>query len=334
MDHEGIRRFWDDTKAFLLTRRSRETGVFLVFVFISALFWLLQTLNGTFVMPLQVPLLLEGVPENIVVTSELPEAVEVSVRDRGTALMRYVIKPPANPVCVDFSEHDDGSLFGRVVLTHSELLPQIKSQLFSSTAIVELLPDTIEYYYSRGIRRRVAVQPCGNVHTNPLYYLVDLRTRPDSVMVWGPQEVLDTLTSIHTQSVSLDELTESTDCRVQLQVPRGLKLEPSEVELTAQVDMFTEKSVSVPIVGTNFPAGHSLRTFPGVVTVKFRVGAKDYKRITADNFVITATYEELAALPKNDKLRLQLRSLPEGVSQVRIYPEEVDFLIELSSEEE
>jgi len=55
--------------------------------------------------------------------------------------------------------------------------------------------------------------------------------------------------------------------------------------------------------------------------------------VTADNFVLTATYEELLQLP-DSILHLQLRSVPEGVSQVRIQPEDVQFMIEMSDSEE
>ena len=332
MDKVGMRRFWDATKTFMLTRRSRETAVFLFFVLLSALFWLIQTLNGSFDLMMSYPLQLVGVPENVVITTGLPADIEVTVHDKGTSLLKYVLDSKPKPLTIIFTDHDDGSTFGHVVMTHSELLAQVSASMMASTSIVELKPDTIEYYYSRGVSRKVAVKPRGNITTDQLYYLADVACQPDTVTVWGPQEMLDTLTSIATAQLDLKALTESTSETVRLMAPKGLKVEPEMVTLTADVDMFTEKSVSVPIVGTNFPAGHTLRTFPSVVTVRFRVGAKDYKSITASNFVITATYEELMALPHNAKWKLELRSLPPGISQVRIQPEEVDFLIEISDE--
>ncbi|MBQ7443259.1 MAG: YbbR-like domain-containing protein [Bacteroidaceae bacterium] len=333
MDKEGMRRFWDAVKAFLLTQRSRETAVFLFFVVISALFWLMQTLNGTFEMKMEFPLVHDSVPTNIVITSDMPGEAVVTVSDRGTALMKYVLGTKRLPVTVGFTAHDNGSTYGHVVVGHDELQAQIAAQLLKSTAIVDIDPDTVEYFFCRGVSRRVPVMPNGNIHADELYYLASVSCQPDTVTVWGPQAVLDTLPGVYTQPLSLRGLSKTVAEKVRLVSPRGLKLSDEEVTLTAQVDMYTEKSVSVPITGTNFPAGHSLRTFPGVVTVSFRVGAKDYKRITADNFVITATYEELAALPPNAKLHLQLRSLPDGVSQVRINPGEVDFLIENLDEE-
>ena len=332
MDRVGMRRFWETTKNFLLTRRSRETAVFLFFVMLSALFWLLQTLNGSFDYVLRFPLQLVGVPDNVVITTPLPDDIDVTVHDKGTSLLNYVFGSKQKPLTVHFADYDEGLVFGHVALTRADLLPQVRANTMASTDIVAFRPDTVEYFYSRGTSLSIAVSPRGNITTDQLYYLVDVVCQPDTVTVWGPQEVLDTLTAIPTALLDFKSLTESTSSTVRLMPPKGLKVEPETVVVTANVDMFTEKSVSVPIVGTNFPAGHTLRTFPSVATVRFRVGAKDYKAITADNFVITATYEELMALPHNAKWRLQLRSLPQGISQVHIQPEEVDFLIEISDE--
>ena len=101
--------------------------------------------------------------------------------------------------------------------------------------------------------------------------------------------------------------------------------------MTAHVDYYTERTVEVPVVGLNFPAGITLKTFPAEVTIKYRVGAAVSRNITAENFVLAATYEEL--LNNNSgKFRLQLKSIPVGVSNVRIYPSEVDYLLEQMDE--
>lgn len=328
-----MRRLFEATRTFLLSKRSREVAVFMFFVCISALFWFIQTLNETFEMQLDFPMQLTNVPANVVVTTNLPPTLSVTVRDKGTSLFRYETRNVVQPVVVDFDEHDDGSLYGHVILTHSEVQSQVSAVLAASTRIVTMNPDTLEYFYSRGESKRVVVVPRGHVQTDPLYYLADLTCQPDSITVWGPFDVLDTLRAVYTIPTNVTDLTGDQRKTVKLSVPRGLKLVPDEVELIADVDMYTEKTVEVPIVGTNFPAGYTLRTFPSMAQVTFRVGSKNYKNITADNFVITATYEELIALPQDAGLQLQLRSLPEGTSQVRISPSQVDFLIEKTNDE-
>ena len=66
---------------------------------------------------------------------------------------------------------------------------------------------------------------------------------------------------------------------------------------------------------------------PPKVNVTFQIGASNYRRITADDFTLVVNYEDLI---ENTTCRcpLELRSLPQGVSHVRLSPESIDFLIE------
>ena len=59
------------------------------------------------------------------------------------------------------------------------------------------------------------------------------------------------------------------------------------------VDIYTEKTVEVPLHGINFPADKALRAFPSKVQITFQVGLKRFRSIKADDFVINVSYEEL-----------------------------------------
>ena len=332
MDRNRLNNFLEAAKAFLISRRSREALVFAFFVLISAGFWLIQTLNETYDMDLTVPLTLENVPQGTVLTTELPDHILVTVRDKGSSLLKYYARRAPIAMTVDFSARDKGGEFGHVTISHAEVQKVLQPKVESSSRIVAIRPDTLEYYYTRGVEKRVPVVFRGHIQPEALYYLADVRCDPDTITVWGEQHFLDSLTAVQTVVTNLSGLSETTVRDVQLASIRGVKLEPAVVKLTAEIDVFTEKRVQVPIVGTNFPGGYSLRTFPASATISFRVGAKDYKRITADNFVLTATYEELLSLP-DSMLTLQLRSVPEGVSQVQIKPAAVQFLIEQTEDE-
>ena len=108
---------------------------------------------------------------------------------------------------------------------------------------------------------------------------------------------------------------------------RGVKFVPSSVEATFPVDIYTEKTVEVPLHGINFPADKALRAFPSKVQITFQVGLKRFRSIKADDFVINVSYEELLKLG-SDKYTVKLKSFPNGINQIRIVPEQVDFLIE------
>ena len=73
---------------------------------------------------------------------------------------------------------------------------------------------------------------------------------------------------------------------------------------------------------------------PAKVSLTFKVGTKMYKQIKEKDFVLAVTYEDLLSNPGNGRFRPHLRSIPDGVSQVRFTPEEVEYLIEQVEEGE
>lgn len=88
----------------------------------------------------------------------------------------------------------------------------------------------------------------------------------------------------YTQPIELKDITDTVVRHVPLQSIRGIKYVPSSVEVSVCVDMYSEKTVEVPVVGFDFPKGKILRTFPSKVQVTFQVGLSYFKSITANDF--------------------------------------------------
>lgn len=327
MDFGQLRKYYVRVKNALLGRRNKEFLIFLFFFFVSTAFWLLQSLNEMFDVDIKVPLKLENVPEDVVVTSDLPSELTVKVRDKGTVLVRYIYGADFSPVVVDYRDYDKGMVSGGVVVDRPYVQKKIQARLLASTNIVSMRPDTLEFFFNRGARKKVPVKLAGAIETSPEYYLKRVAFEPDSVEVLAPPAILDTLSEVFVVPVHLSGLSSNTKILRDLHRVRGAKFIPGQVNMTMWVDLYTEKTVEVPVVGLNFPGSKDLRTFPSKVDVTFRVGMSRFKEITADDFVLAVTYEELM---QNDssKLKLHLRSVPPGVSNVRIEPSEVDYLIE------
>ena len=327
------KQYWQKTWNFLISPQFKEFLVFAFFLLVSASFWLLQTLNESFELTVSVPLELKDVPKNVMITTELPTEVSVVVRDRGTSLFQYFRHRQLSPIQLEFSHYDNGSTSSRVQVSLLEVQRAIQSQLEASTKVQSIHPDTLEFYYNRGLRYRLPVRVLGNIDVAPQNYLIGVQCEPDSVDVYAPTSILDTMQYAYTQPVELTGLTSSVTSSVKMPVKPGVKFQPSSIDFTARIDYYTEKTVQVPIISSNFPAEKQLRTFPATVQVTFRVGAAQFSQVTAESFVLSVTYEELLR-NESDKYRLHLKSIPDGVSNVRISPAEVDYLIEQSIKEE
>lgn len=310
---------------FLLSDKCREFLFFLFFVFISFCFWLLQILNETYQTEFKIPLRLKNVPKEVVLTSDIPSEIRVKVEDRGTILLNYMLGRTFFPATFDFADYENKGT--RVVIPASELSKKIATQLNGTTRILAIRPDTVDFIYTRGTAMKVPVAVNKEVTTGRQYYVSDVKCQPDSVTVYAPEEVLKNVLTAYTQPIDLKDITDTVVKHVPLQTIRGIKYVPSSVEVAVCVDMYSEKTVEVPVIGFDFPKGKVLRTFPSKVQVTFQVGLANFKSITANDFLVGVVYPDLQK-ESGDKATVILRATPEHVSHIRISPATIDYLIE------
>ncbi len=304
---------------------TKQSLIFLFFLALSAAFWLFQTLNETYSEDFQVPLELKGVPSNVVITTELPREVRVTLRDKGIVLLSYRFSRKFNPVAVDFNVWSDPS--GHVVIEGAELAKQVSAQLMPGTQLVGIKPDMLEFFFNYGECKRVPVVLQGRARAARLYSLAGIFQSADSVTVYASREQLDTITAAWLQPFDYRNLSDTTRVAIPVQRVSGAKFVPNKINLTFCIDRMVEKTVSVPVQQVNFPATKQLRTFPASVNVTFQVGMGLYRHITQDNFVLVVNYEDLLR-NQTGTCHLSLKTIPAGVSHVRISPQDVEYVIE------
>jgi hypothetical protein len=312
-------------RSFLLKALSGESLIFLFFVVIATGFWLLQTLDNDYEMVVDVPVHLRGVPDDVVITEEPVAKLRVKVKDKGSALLNYIISRRMRSIPIDFAEHKD--VGGEVQIPTVIFERDMQSRLNISTKIVEILPDTLSYLFCDGECRRLPVVATGRIKTARQYYLSNVILEPDSVLAYAPHNILDTLTAARTEAVDHRDLSETISEEVGFSYVRGVKFVPEKVKLTCHVDVYTEKTVEVPVVGDGFPAGMVPRSFPATVKVTFMVGLDRFSDIHISDFAAHIHYDEYLN-NSDDKLDVTLDSWPDFISNVRVSPEKVDFLIE------
>ncbi len=80
-------------RRWIVKRMSTENGknllVFMVFICISAIFWLVLTLNDEYQRDITIPVEITNVPDSVMLLSPPPRTINVSVRDRGNVLAKF-----------------------------------------------------------------------------------------------------------------------------------------------------------------------------------------------------------------------------------------------------
>ncbi|MCK9159432.1 MAG: YbbR-like domain-containing protein [Bacteroidaceae bacterium] len=318
-------KLYQQVRDFLFSKKNREFLLFLFFFFISALFWLLQTLNNAYEVEFFVPVRLRNIPNNVVITENPPEKVKIKLKDKGTVLFNYMIGQDFYPIDISFSR--DQNKNGRVSVLSSECFSMLRSQLRTTTTIVSVYPDTISYYYTESKAKRVPVKFNGAIIPQSQYCVSGTMISPDSVDVYAPSDILKNIHEVRTQHYFRFNVTDTVRAELSLINIKGVKIRPRSVKINVPIDIYTEKTVEVPLVGVGFPEDKVLRAFPSKVSITFRVELSRFKEFNADNFYLNVSYDELMNL-SSDKYTVKLKNIPNGVSQVHIEPSKVDFLIE------
>ena len=80
-----------DIKAFLHRQRWKEALIFFCFVLLSFGFWLLQSLQQEYETDMSIPIRYTNVPDDIIFTNKIPQAINIRIKDKGSALLNYTI---------------------------------------------------------------------------------------------------------------------------------------------------------------------------------------------------------------------------------------------------
>jgi len=95
----------------------------------------------------------------------------------------------------------------------------------------------------------------------------------------------------------------------------------------ASAEMFTEKVVFIPVQIINNPSNLSILTFPAEIKVVFNIGVSKFKSFENNDIQLVIDFDEIV---KGDltKKRLKIINNKPYITNIRIEPEEVEFLLE------
>ena len=312
-------------KNFLLSNINKQLFTFLFFLILSAIFWLILTLNEGYEKELKIPVRIVNVPKNVMLTSPSVDTVRATVRDQGWVLLNYMFGEYNNNVKIDFRNYD--KTFGKGVVPNADLKRLVEQSLESSSKVTAVKPEKLEYFYNNGEHKRVPVHWNGRVIPEQLFFISHVDYKPDTVDVYASREKLDSIRIVYTEPLNYVGFRDTllVDCK--LAHAADVKVVPERIQVVFHTDLLTEESIDVPIKCINLPAGKTLRTFPAKVQVNFVAGVSQIRELTADEFIVVADYLEIEQ-KASEKCNIYLKEVPHGISRATLNTKQVDYLIE------
>ena len=311
--------------------RNGKAFVFLVCLALASFLWFLNALEKRYTDHISVPVRYINLPKNKDLTGKLPRMLELTVDGYGYTLLQYKLSLAFSPVLLDVNEltnnYLEGKFMSRYTISTNGHKEEIAKQISSEIEIISVRPDSITFYVSTVIEKLVKIKPVVDITFAKEFILQKPpEAQPESILIRGPQEILDTLKYIKTEPVQIKNLANTIERDVNLIILPELKSELDEVTVQIAVEQFTEAKFDVPITILNQPDSMLIKTFPSKVKVTCRIGLSQYSKLNNSSFSAVVDYSHRSGVIS--KLQVILDRIPETVLSVDHFPKDVEYIIE------
>jgi len=325
------RRVIEYIKTEITAIRGEKAFVFLVCLVLASFLWFLNALEKHYTDHITVPVRYINLPKDKDLTGKLPDKFVLTVDAFGYTLLRHKLSLAYTPVLLDVNEltnnYLEGKLMSKYTISTNGHKEEIAKQISSEIQIISIRPDSISFKVSSVVEKLVPVHPIVDFTFAKEFILQNPPiVKPESILVRGPEEILDTLNYIYTKSIELKNLSHTVKRDVDLVMLQELKSELDEVSVLIDVEQCTEAKFEIPIQIINQPDSLLIKTFPAKVKVTCRIGLSKYSKLNYNSFKAIVDYSHRSGVLS--KLRVVLDKVPETVLSVDYFPKDVEYIIE------
>ena len=316
-------------KAFFRRKGWREILIFMCFVLAALGFWYLQALQDEYEIEITIPVKYKNIPTEMSPSADNPEVIVAKVRDRGTALLNYVLMGNFSPIEIDVrslpSEADGTGL----TISRRLIEAGVMKHLASSTRLISFDPSTIRLAYVELSEREIAVEADLSIETEPGFQLSDkVIITPATVRAYADRSKLDDLRTVKTVPLKLTGLSRTKTLTARLATIDGVRFDPPSVRVTVPVEEFTEKRLTLQIRCDSIPEGYALRMFPNTAEAICNVPLSHFKELTEDRLEILIPFREFESHREDGKITLRLTKQPDWLMDYDLNPDAIEFILE------
>ncbi len=243
--------------------------VFGVAFFFSLCLWFIVNLSRDFNVTIDVPIQLVNLPDDVSLSSDIPDYASVNVTGEGWKLIPLYSNPPRISLSADARQIN--------------LFEQMRSQVgaFSDLNVLQVNPIVLNIETEEKASKKVPVIPKIDLTLQNRYGTVqDPTVEPDSVTITGGQTRVANIDSWETVELELTGVNRSMERRIELERPgSGLSIEPTHVTVRIDVAEFTESEVRIPVRTRNLPSGKAVTYNPSSITVRFDVPIDKFSEV-------------------------------------------------------
>ncbi len=326
-----VKKFFLYVKRRIKNFSYQKALVFVICLALASFLWLLKSLEKHYTTRISIPISYVDFPKDKQISGPLPGNFDLLVDAYGYTLLSYKLRLPFEPIQINVSELIDNvwEMYpkDKYVISTKNHLAEMEKQISSEIRILSIKPDSLVFNFSKIISKKIKVKPDIKLSFENQYSLEnEPTTYPDSILVSGPKNIIDTLKFVFTKFREYTKVNRTIEQKISILPPKGLKTDREEVRIKITAEQNTEVTFEVPIQIINAPPDLIVKTFPGKVKVTCRIGLSKYKKLDYSTFRATINCKTISV--DDARLPVIFESHSNAVLAVSYSPKEVEYILE------
>ena len=306
---------------------NKKLSTYAFFLFISFSFWFVSMLSKQHETSLKVPLIYSNLPADKLVADPVSNFVEVRVKAPGFSILFYNLFN-FSELSLDIDKantkpNKDGSEVFWIMNAKRESVVEIIS---TSMELLDISPARLVIPFSDRTKKKVAIKLNQSISLkSEMWFANPIILIPDSVMIYGEKQQLDTIDFIDTEELLLTEVSESNSNKVSLSIPDQVQCKTENIEVIIEIEPFVEQLIEYKVRVMNLKKGYTIKLFPKKVQVTVRAPKDKYSMLQTDFLTLKVDASLISA--DNSTLDVEVENLPSFIQLQRVYPSMLEFLL-------
>ncbi len=307
-------------------RRNKKIRVFFIFLSLSVLFWTLSKLSKEYTHTVAFNVKYINATKDKILQNKPEDKLSIVLKTTGFKLLGYNIN--TSNLKVDLKKIKKKA--GKFYYVTNRHLSEFQTQLSSEETIIKINPDTLFFDFGKLKHKKINVIPVLNINYKSGYNLLDeIEISPKTVTITGAERQIDSIQSIKTELLELDNISSGFKKKISLAIPKKLDkihFSKTTIEISGKVKKFTEGNIEVTFEIQNLPEEFNINTFSKTIELTYKVSLENFNKINASDFKVVCDYNKTKEENLNYLLPVVIKK-SNLVSDIKITPKKIEFLI-------
>ena len=266
----------------------KKIPLIIISIAFSVIIWGTISLSEEYYANVNVPLKVIGFPNGYTIGNEIPENITIKLRGIGWKLFSVNI---GKDVTYNISVNEDSGFKQIKLMDHLT----DNRWMLSELDIIDIVPNSLSFSIERRVNKKLPIVADLSLDFKAGYGLAkQIVLEPDSVVIDGPQSVVNSLTEIKTKAIRLSSLDRFTIKNIDFVYLPGTSFGTRFVSVNFDIQRIVDKQFDdIDVEVLDVPPDRDVILLPNKISCNVRGGIDILGKLEKDQFRAFVFYRDV-----------------------------------------